>query len=402
MDFGFTEEQKKMREELRQFLVEEKARAKEEKLPSSTFASQLWSKMAQKGWTGIFIPEEYGGMGRSPLDFGIFEEALHYYGSPEIVRTWFDINGFVLAPIVMYGSPEAKKKFLTAACRGEIRSSICWTEPDGGADGGMHTTRAIDKGDYFLVNGTKIYNESHRCNYTQLVAKTDPDAPRGRGHSIFMVDLSSQGITINPIWMMWGLRRDEVVFEDVKVPKDNLIGELNKGWDYWYQDSQKFEWTILANVGLLQKDFDNFINLIKDVRLDGKRLTEIPFNRSMLAEIAMELETGRALYYQAWASKSKDGFSPDLSAAAIAKVFVSEHLWQRMYGTMMEILGQYGGLNFSPESSKFPGVRLGLPASYEFGPALSLGGTPTEIQKNIIASMRLNLPSLNQPGVTAR
>ncbi len=393
MDFGFTEEQEKFREEVRQLLTEEKTRSKEEKLPISVFAPQLWAKMAERGWTGIFAPEEYGGLGRSVLDFGILIEALHEFAAPEIIRTWTEINGYVLSSLVMHSSEELKKKFLIPMCKGEIRSSICWTEPDGGADGGMHKTRAVDKGDYFLVNGTKIYNESHRCNCTELIAVTDPHAPRGQGHSMFMVDLSTPGISMKPLWMTWGLRRDEVVFEDVKVPKENLVGGLNKAWDLWYQDEQKFEWSILGNVALLKRDFDEFVRQISEIRHEGRLLSEIPANRIMLAEIASELEIGRLLYYQAWTSKSDDGFSPDLGAAAITKIYTSEHLWQRMYATMVEIIGQYGVLNFSLESRKWPGVRLGLPASFEFGPALALGGMPTEIQRNVISSVRLGLPS---------
>lgn len=391
MNFGFSEEMEEMREELRQLLTEEKARSRKQGLSVTEFGSQLWSKMAQRGWLGIFAPPEVGGLGRSPLEFGVFLEALHYFGAPEIVRTLFDINSYIMATLLVHGSPELKKRFVTLMCRGEIKSSITWTEPDGGADGGMHTARAEDKGSYFLVNGTKIYNESHRCNYTCLVIKTNPHAPRGQGHSMFMVDLSSPGISINPLWMVWGLRRDEVVFDDVKVPKENLIGEKDKGWDYWHIAAQCYEWSILGNTGLLQRDFEAFIRDIKEMHDHGKLVVQLPATRAMLAEIALELEIGRSLYYRAWTSAQ--GLLPDLTAAAMTKLYTTEHLWQRMYGMMLDITGQYGALMPSPTATKWPSVRLGLPLSYEFGPALAVGGMPTEIQKNVIASMGLGLPS---------
>ncbi len=391
MNFSYNEDQESMRQELQQFLDEEKRRAKTQGMSTSEFGPHLWGEMAQRGWLGIFAPREYGGLGRSPLDFGIFLEALHSFGAPEIVRTWFDINSYIMATLLIHGSHDIKQSFVLPMCEGKIRSSIAWTEPDGGSDGGMHTSRAEDKGSHFLVNGTKIYNESHRCNYTCLVVKTNSSVPRGQGHSMFMVDLSSPGITMNPLWTMWGLRRDEVVFEDVKVPKASLIGKEGEGWDYWYNTAQTYEWSILGNTGLLRRDFEAFVKEIRGMDYRGKSIVKLPTTRYVLAEIALELEIGRLLYYRAW--ESSRGLLPDLVSAAMTKVYTTECLWQRMYARLLDIIGEYGELMPSPATRKWSIARLGLPVSYEFGPALAVGGMPTEIQRNVIASIGLGLPS---------
>lgn len=390
MDFGFTEEQEKMRQEIRRIVTEEKAQAKAQGISTDEFAARVYSKITQRGWIGMFVPPEYGGLGRTPLDYGVYLEMLHYVGAPEIVRTWSDINVIVIGALVAYGSHEVKKNILSRMCKGEIKSSVCWTEPDGGADGGAHKSRAVESGDYFIVNATKIYNESHRCNYGFCTVKTDPDAPRGKGHTTFMIDLSSPGITMSPLWMMWGLRRDETVFENVKVPKANMVGGKGQGWEVWYGASQCFEWTMLGNTGLLKRDFEGFVNEIKGISYQGRKLTDSVTTRGMLAEIALELELGRLLYYRAWSSA--EGVLPDLALASMAKAYTVE-LWERMYSMMIDILGQYGQLNLSPAARKWPGVRLGIPTSYEFGPALALGGMPTEIQRNTIARLKLGLPS---------
>lgn len=390
MDFSFTEEQEKMRGEIRRIVAEEKAQAKAKGITTTEFADRVYSRIIEQGLIGLFVPRECGGLGRTPLDYGIYLEILHYVGAPEIVRTWSDINAIVMGALVTYGSHEVKKNVLTRICKGEIKSSVTWTEPDGGADGGAHKSRAVESGDYFIINATKIYNESHRCNYTFCMVKTDPDAPRGKGHTAFMIDLSSPGITMRPLWMMWGLRRDEVVFDNVKVPKVNMVGEKDQGWKVWYEGSQCLEWTLLGNTGLLKRDFENFVTEIKGISHQGKPLTDSVTTRSMLAEIALELELGRLLYYRAWSSA--EGVLPDLGLASMAKVYTVE-LWERMYTVMIDILGQYGQIGLSPEARKWPGVRLSLPTSYEFGPALALGGMPTEIQRNTVASLKLRLPS---------
>ena len=392
MDFSFTEEQQRMRDEISHVISDAKARAKVMGMSTSDFASQLYAEMGSHRWMGIFAPKEYGGLGRELIDYAILEETLHYVGAPEVVRTWADINGIVIATLVTLGSPEIKEGFLPKMCKGEIKSSICWSEPDSGSDGHVHTTRATEEGDYFIVNGTKLWNESHRCTHTLAFVKTNPQAPRGQGHSALMIDLASPGISMSPYWMIWGLNRDETVFENVKVPKQNLVGQKNKGWDYWYGrgGSQCIEWSMLGNVGLLQRDFERFLGRIKEITYEGKLLTQNATNRGILVDLSLDLQVARLLYYRAWTSKAENGL-PELPLAATTKVFTTE-LWQKLYTGMINILGRYGQLEGRLAAAKYPVVALGVPPNYKFSPALAIGGMPTEIERNIIASLKLDLP----------
>ena len=327
MEFGFSEAQEKMRRELPQLIEERKKIAKEQGTSTMDFALDLYKKIGEHGWIGIFIPKEYGGSAGTLLDFGVYLEALHYFRAPEVTRTWTDINIIIMSAILTYGSEEAKRKFLPPICTGDIRSSICWTEPDGGADAYAHKVRAIKKDDHYLVDGTKIYNESHRCTHTLAFVKTSMGQPRGSGHSSIMIDLSSPGITMSPLWMQWGLRRDETVFDEVKVPQENLIGTEGMGWDYWYNGVISVEWATLGNTGLLKRDFEMFVEQAKQIQRDGKALTDIPSVRDALAELALELEIGRNLYYRAW-STPKNGLL-DIPTSAVTKIYTTE-LWQKL------------------------------------------------------------------------
>ena len=389
MEFGFTKEQEEFRKEISDFISEEKSLSREKKLTTEKFANEMYQKMADKGWLGICIPKEYDGQGRSLFDMAILFEEFSYQGAPELVRTWMEINfGLVIPVILGYGSKDLKKRFLPLVCNGELKFSITSSEPNAGSDIAGIETRAVDKGDHFIVNGTKIWNESHRCNYTCAYVRTDTGAPREEGLSSLLIDLKSPGISINPIWMHWGLRRDEVVFEDVKVPKENLVGEINRGWDA-ISDGVVAEWSMIANSGLFRRDFDRFIGMLKGMKHQGQPISKIPSVRHKLAELAMEIETARLLYYQSWWKRSEG--LPALVEAAMSKVFVMD-LWERIYNDLIDMLGQYGQLEWSRDTKRWPILKLALTTQYKFGPALAIGGWPSEVQRSVIAQLRLDLP----------
>jgi len=385
----FTEGEAGLRDEIRQFISSEKRMSRESGLSSEAFISQLYTKIAEKRWLGMFAPREYGGAGRSLIDWAIFMEELAYSGAPEVLRTGVDMVSLIGSGLILpYGSHELKKKFLPGMSAGEIKVSIGSTEPDTGVDVNIFKTRAIDKGDCFVVNGVKVYNEAHRSDYICLILQTAAEAPLEKKVSVLMLDLTSPGVSIRPLWMMWGLRRDEVVFENVKVPKENLVGQKNEGWGM-VTDSFAAEWGTLANVGLLLRDLERFKELLRDTRYGGKAIIDLASVRHILVELALELEIGRLLYYRTW--WLRDTGRPNSVAAAMSKIHTTE-LWLRLYGRMTELAGQYGQLEGSEAARRWPIARLGLPGSYEFSPSLTIGGWPTEQQRDHIAQVGLGLP----------
>ena len=389
MEFGFSKEQNQFRREISEFIRQEKALGKERRLTTQEFSEKMYEKMGHKGWLGLYVPKEFGGQDCSLIDTAILFEELSYQGAPEVVRTWMEVNFGLVIPIILnHASVELKKRFLPSVCSGELKFSMCSTEPNAGSDIAGVETRAIEDGDHFIVNGTKIYNESHRCNYTCAFVRTDPKAPKEEGLGVLIIDLKSPGIAINPIWMHWGLRRDEVVFEDVKVPRANLVGEKNRGWDA-INSAIAPEWSTIANPGLFRRDFDRFIHMLRGMRFEGKPMNEIVTVRHKLADLAMEIETSRLLYYQAW-WKRNEGL-PALVEAAMAKVYTMD-LWERLYNELIDILGQYGQLEWSKATERWPILRLALSTQYKFAPALAVGGWPSEMQRNVIAQVGMGLP----------
>ena len=388
----FTQEEENFRQEIRRFITSEKKSSKARGLPSDVFVSELYAKMTEKGWTGMFIPKEYGGTGRKETDWAILIEELAYSGAPEILRTALDMISFIGGGLMIpCGSPEVKRKFLPGLCTGDITVSIGSTEPATGLDMDLFTTRAVDKGDHFIVNGVKIYNEAHRSNHLCVILQTAPEAKSVEHKmSVIMVDLASPGVSVRPLWMMWGLRRDEVVLDNVKVPKENLIGPKDGMYQY-VVEALSAEWGTLSNVGTLRRDYERFIELLKAT--GGSRLlSAMPGIRNQLAELEMELEIGRLLFYKTWWLREQR--KPAGVTGAMAKIHVTE-LWPKLYGVLTEIAGQSARLEGLEAAMKWPMARLGLTYSYEFSPSLTIGGGPTETQRDYVAQQGFGLSKAN-------
>jgi alkylation response protein AidB-like acyl-CoA dehydrogenase len=307
-------------------------------------------------------------------------------GTPTGIETAITI-GWVCPTIMLFGTEEQKKKYLPRAARGEITFCLGYSEPNAGSDLASLRTTAIEDGDDFVVNGQKVWTTiAHRANYCWLAARTNPDAPKHKGVSMFIVDMKSPGIDVRPLINILGFHSfNEVFFDSVRIPKENLVGEKDKGW-YQLAVALDFE---RSGVGLPARArvlVDTLIQFCKETKRDGKPLSEDPIIRKKLAQLAVDAEVLRLLCYRITWLQTNNRI-PNYEAS-VTKVCSSE-LLERMADVGMRILGPYSQLDRGSKWSVFDGdiLRLFLTA-----PSLGVGGGTSEIMRSIIAMRGLGLP----------
>ena len=195
-------------------------------------AQKVWlERMAERGWTVPDWPKEYGGGGLSPAETKVLKQEMAGIGARSPLMS-FGIS--MLGPALLkYGSEEQKKRFLTEIARGEIRWCQGYSEPSAGSDLASLATKCEDMGDHWLVNGQKVWTSyADQADWIFCLVRTDPTAPKHKGISFLLFDMASPGVSTRPILLISGYSPFcETFFDDVKVPKDQLVGEINKGWD---------------------------------------------------------------------------------------------------------------------------------------------------------------------------
>jgi alkylation response protein AidB-like acyl-CoA dehydrogenase len=231
MDFELSQQEKEFQKEIREFLDKEVNAgviAETESLQGpGPYSKELLRKLGAKRLLTPSWPEEYGGRGLSFVCDTIFFDELVYHRGP------FPLDGVELGRCLLrHGNDYLKNKFVRSLAKGEIDIALGFTEPDSGSDLASLQFRAVEDGDEYVLNGQKIYNtEAHTCDYHWILTRTNPDPlVKHKGLSIFIVDLKSPGITIRPLRTMAGLRTNEVFYEDVRVPRENMVGERDQGW----------------------------------------------------------------------------------------------------------------------------------------------------------------------------
>ena len=389
MDFRFSQEEEQFRQELLDFLYKE--------LPpgwnndGAVDAEEEWAlnlrmrkKLAQRGWLTMHWPKEYGGQGASPILSLIFNEEMSYHGAPG--RDAFGAR--MLGPTLMlYGTEEQKRSFLPPVARGEVQWCQGYSEPQAGSDLASLSTRADDKGDYFLVNGSKVWTSlAHRADWMMVLVRTDMEAPKHRGISFLLVDMKSPGVEVRPIMNMAGTHEfNEVFFDDVQVPKSNLVGEKDRGW-YVAVTLLDFERSGIEYAASSRRLLDDLWAFMKDPKSGASKRGDQEWVSELLSQRYVETEVARLIAYRvAW--MQSQGIVPNREAS-MSKVFGSE-TFQRVADTGMKVLGQYGLLvqedKWAPLYGRFQDAWR-----HSFSNTIAAG--TSEIQRNIIASRGLGLP----------
>ena len=348
------------------------------------FTLEMRTKLAQKGWLVMHWPREYGGKDASVMTQVIFNEEMAYYRAPGIDNFGVRMMGSTL---LVHGTEEQKMTFLPPVARGEVQWCEGYSEPGSGSDLASLQTRAVADGDDFIINGTKIWTSgANHADWMFLLARTDPEAPKHRGISFFLLDMKTPGVTVRPIIDMSGFHRfNQVFFDNVRVPKGNVVGELNRGW-YVGATLLDFERSNVQYPASSRRTLEDLVQLAKVTRYNGHVAAEDPVIRNRLADLAIQAEVSRMLAYRiAWMQSQGD--IPNKEAST-GKLFGTE-LQQRVAAAGMELLGLYGQL---ASGSKWAPLKGRLQRTYLSSFSETLAAGTSEIQRNIIATRGLGLP----------
>jgi len=381
MDFNYSKDEEEFRQMLDRFFTEDKVLVKaanKEWDSGIGFGEACWSilrKIGKQGWLCPTWPEKYGGLELSYMYRYIIQEKMHQY-----LNIYSTVGAGMAGPVIMsHGSKEQKKFFLPKIASGEIEFALGYTEPEAGSDLASMDMQVEEKSDHFLINGQKMFNtRSHYAQYHWLGARTAKTDPSYKGISLFIVDFSTPGISLTPYYTLGGERTNGVFYDNVKVPKDALVGEQNKGF-YYIIEALAYE--RISTVAGLERELKHLVNLVNKI---GKG--KDPVVRQKVADVAIDIEAAKLLAQKiAWMLNNKKIPSYE---ASMLKIMVTE-TEQRLLNAAMEIMGHYGELQ---ENSKWAVMNGKFEWAYRFSvQELIIRGT-SEIMRTIIAERGLKLP----------
>lgn len=359
MNFALSEESLMMRDMFRKFAKNEVEPLAAELDRTHQFPYEAFKKMADLGLTGLPIPEEWGGAGATYLDFAIFiEEIAKVCASTAVVMSVH--TGLGCMSIYLYGSDRLKEKYLRPLAKGEIVGAYALTEPNAGSDAASLKCRAEDKGDHFIVNGSKIFitNGGIAQTYCTFV-KTDPTAPPGKGITCLIIEKDTPGFTISKPVEKMGLHGDpttELYFDNVKVPKENVLGEVNDGFKVAMGLLAGGRITIGAQgLGIGEGALEYTINYIKERHQFGRPLAANQGVQFMVADMAVALEAAQLLVYRAaWL---KDQGLPHNKEASMAKRFATDTAME-VCTNCVQLMGGYGYCKEYPVERMMRDVKI--------------------------------------------
>jgi alkylation response protein AidB-like acyl-CoA dehydrogenase len=334
------------------------------------------------GWIGLGWSKEFGGQARSPQEQLAFMETMERAEAPRIGAA-IQANA-----LMMFGSPEQQRKYLPEILRGEAMHGMGYSEPQAGSDLAALRTSAVREGDAWVINGQKIWTTTWWGKYMFLAARTDPKAkPPHAGISMFIVPMEAPGITIRPATTMYDGSFANIFYDNVRIPLENLVGEVNGGWKV-LTGALAFERGLVGG-GIVLKVAHAFEQLRQRVMArdgDTPPLSDDPIVRDRIARLASEIEVGRQLMMHC-AELAADGITPP-EYGAISKVFSGE-LMERFGEAALDILGMRAAL-----SEQMPGAidngRFEQNLRHSLMWVISIG--TNEIQRSLIAQRGLGLP----------
>jgi alkylation response protein AidB-like acyl-CoA dehydrogenase len=375
-----------LREEVRLWLAQHWSGKRKSAFDRKPFAKREFDAefaldIGETGWIGLGWPRQFGGQGRSPLEQIAFMETMERAEAPRIGAS-IQSNA-----LMMFGTREQQQRYLPEIIRGEAMHGMGYSEPQAGSDLAALRTSAVRDGDHWVINGQKIWTTTWWGKYMFLAARTDKDArPPHAGISMFIVPMEADGITIRPATTMYDGTFANIFYDNVRIPLDSLVGELNGGWKV-LTGALAFERGLVGG-GIVLKVAHTFEQLRRfAMKNEGEvPLSEDPVVRDRMARLASEIEVGRLLMMQC-AELAANGVTPP-EYGAISKVFSGE-LMERFGEAALDILGMRATLSEGVPDALDNG-RFEQNLRHSLMWVISIG--TNEIQRSLIAQRGLGLP----------
>lgn len=337
----------------------------------------VMKRLAAKRWLALPWPEQYGGLGASPMQQMLFNEQMAYHGVPGTVNMGVAWVG----PVVMlYGTEAQKEQYLSRIADGTDLWCTLYSEPVAGSDLAAMQTRAVRDGDDYVINGQKVWTTfGHYADWGWLAARTDPNAPKHKGISTFAIKMDTPGITVRPLTNMAGTHEfNEIFFEDVRIPAANLVGEENRGW-YNVAVGLDFERSSIGATSNARRMVDDLVAHLRTV--NGRTSDAV---RHRMAEHAIGVQLLRNMAYYIASQQEKTGIAPTRESQ-MAKLFGAE-MQQRIAATAVQVFGMEG------QAAQAGSQALDYHYALLRSVANTIEGGTSEIQRSVIATRGLGLP----------
>lgn len=325
MNFKFSEEEQKVIDTIHEFGINEVAPKAAEIDEQEQFPMEHRNRLAELGMMGICYPKEYGGGGHSYLAYiAVIEELAKHCSTTSVMLS--DHHSLGSWPIAEFGTEEQKQKYLVPLLKGEKLGAFAVTEPSAGSDLGNQQTSAVDMGDYWLINGSKIFITNGYYADTYFITAMTDKSQKSRGISGFIVEKGTPGFSFGTKEKKMGIRGSatyELVFEDCKIPKENLLGEIGKGFKMALATLDGGRIGVAAQaLGIAQSAIDHCVKYVTENTRDEKRISQYQFTQFELADMQARVDAARLLVYRA--AQAKQEHEPYGHLAAMGKLYAAE------------------------------------------------------------------------------
>jgi hypothetical protein len=390
VDFEFSPEQRAFVAEVERFIDDNRSedvmdvtRENMAQLVDTPARRKFMGKIGERGWLGITWPKALGGQEGDGVYEYLLNERLARVGAPQIGKG----VGIIGKTIIRHGTEKLKREFLPKILRNEIEFAIGYSEPQAGSDAAAMALKATRDGDGWRLNGQKIFTTSaHFADWYWVGARTDSDAPKHNGISLFLVRMDDPGLTVHPMPTIGDEITNQVFFDDVYVGDDYRVGELNRGFQY-ISEALDLERFTMFTFSPIEARVELLCAYVATEERDGRPLREDPVIRQQIARLVTQTEVARVLGLRFVAASMRGGAPPTCEASAY-KLYATE-LSRRIADVSMDVAGPGSQLRVKTEDAPMQGRAE---STYRYTVIDTIGGGASEIQKNIIARRKLGLP----------